>query len=62
MSSSATGNTAIESSSLIGQTPLCVAVEHGLLENASFLLQQGANPDCQNHELDTPLLIGTPCL
>ncbi|XP_041816424.1 dynein heavy chain 12, axonemal-like [Chelmon rostratus] len=40
-----------------GQTPLFLAVERGLLENASFLLQHGAQPDSQDQDQDSPLLV-----
>lgn len=41
-----------------GQTPLFLAVEGGLMENASFLLQHGAQPDSQDQDQDSPLLVG----
>lgn len=41
-----------------GQTPLFLAVEQGLMGNASFLLQHGAQPNSQDQEQDTPLLAG----
>lgn len=41
-----------------GQTPLFLAVEEGLMENASFLLQHGAQANSQDQELESPLLTG----
>lgn len=41
-----------------GQTPLFLAVEEGLMENASFLLQHGAQANGQDQELESPLLTG----
>uniref|UniRef100_A0AAX7V875 SOCS box domain-containing protein n=1 Tax=Astatotilapia calliptera TaxID=8154 RepID=A0AAX7V875_ASTCA len=41
---------------LKGETPLFLAVVHGLRENATFLLQNGSNPDLQNDEQDSPLV------
>uniref|UniRef100_A0A8C2WCE9 Ankyrin repeat and SOCS box containing 14 n=1 Tax=Cyclopterus lumpus TaxID=8103 RepID=A0A8C2WCE9_CYCLU len=41
----ASGSHSVESRTLRGQTPLFLAVEGGLLENASLLLQHGAQPD-----------------
>lgn len=43
---------------LRGQTPLFLAVEHGLIENASFLLKHGASPDIQDDNQDSPLFMG----
>lgn len=43
---------------LKGETPLFLAVVHGLRENATFLLQNGSNPDLQNDEQDSPLVAG----
>ncbi|XP_073324723.1 dynein axonemal heavy chain 12 [Pagrus major] len=40
-----------------GQTPLFLAVEQGLIENASFLLEHGAQPDSQDQEEDSPLFV-----
>ncbi|XP_041836041.1 dynein heavy chain 12, axonemal-like isoform X2 [Melanotaenia boesemani] len=40
-----------------GQTPLFLAVERGLMENTSFLLNQGAQPDCQDLDHDSPLFV-----
>ncbi|XP_037608530.1 dynein heavy chain 12, axonemal-like [Sebastes umbrosus] len=51
------GPGSVESRTLLGQTPLFLAVEGGLIENASFLLQHGAQPDSQDQEQDSPLLI-----
>ncbi|XP_075881309.1 dynein axonemal heavy chain 12 [Nelusetta ayraudi] len=39
-----------------GQTPLFLAVEEGLMENASCLLQHGAQANSQDQELESPLL------
>ncbi|XP_029911918.1 dynein heavy chain 12, axonemal [Myripristis murdjan] len=41
---------------LKGETPLFLAVVHGLRENVTFLLQNGCNPDLQNDEQDSPLV------
>lgn len=43
---------------LKGETPLFLAVVHGLRENATFLLQNGCSPDLQNDEQDSPLVAG----
>lgn len=56
--SSASGPDAVERQTLRGRTPLFLAVELGLVENASILLQRGAQPDTQDHEQDSPLLVG----
>ncbi|KAK1900771.1 Ankyrin repeat and SOCS box protein 14 [Dissostichus eleginoides] len=47
----------VDSRTLRGQTPLLLAAEGGLIENASFLLQHGAKPDIQDCDLDSPLLV-----
>ncbi|XP_060059056.1 ankyrin repeat and SOCS box protein 14 isoform X2 [Erinaceus europaeus] len=39
-----------------GETPLFLAVSNCLLENASFLLLNGCNPNAKNLEGDSPLL------
>ncbi|XP_004070807.1 dynein heavy chain 12, axonemal [Oryzias latipes] len=41
---------------LKGETPLFLAVVHGIRENATFLLQNGCSPDIQNDEQDSPLV------
>ncbi|XP_070759032.1 dynein axonemal heavy chain 12 isoform X1 [Enoplosus armatus] len=51
------GPDAVDSGTLRGQTPLFLAVEGGLIENASFLLQHGAKPDSQDQDQDSPLLV-----
>lgn len=43
---------------LKGETPLFLAVLHGFRENATFMLQNGCNPDIQNDEQDSPLVAG----
>lgn len=48
----------LESRTRRGQTPLHLAVEGGLMENASFLLQRGAEADSEDQDQDTPLLLG----
>uniref|UniRef100_UPI0037E73AA3 dynein axonemal heavy chain 12 n=1 Tax=Semicossyphus pulcher TaxID=241346 RepID=UPI0037E73AA3 len=53
----ASGPDSLRSRSLCGQTPLFVAVERGLIENASFLLQRGAEPDIQDQDEDSPLFV-----
>ncbi|KAM3621335.1 uncharacterized protein V6R79_009782 [Siganus canaliculatus] len=40
-----------------GETPLFLAVGGGLIENASFLLQHGAQPDLQDQDQDSALLL-----
>lgn len=42
----------------LGQTPLFLAAEQGLMENAAFLLQRGADPDSQDQAQDSPLIVG----
>lgn len=49
----------MESLTLLGQTALFLAVEQGLIENVSFLLQHGAQPDSLDQEQDSALLVGT---
>ncbi|XP_068604001.1 dynein axonemal heavy chain 12 [Brachionichthys hirsutus] len=39
-----------------GETPLFLAVVHGLRQSATFLLQNGCSPDLQNDEQDSPLV------
>uniref|UniRef100_A0A3B3DGI6 Ankyrin repeat and SOCS box containing 14b n=1 Tax=Oryzias melastigma TaxID=30732 RepID=A0A3B3DGI6_ORYME len=41
---------------LKGETPLFLAVVHGIRENATFLLQNGCSPEIQNDEQDSPLV------
>ncbi|XP_068453273.1 dynein axonemal heavy chain 12 isoform X2 [Clinocottus analis] len=41
---------------LKGETPLFLAVVHGLRQNATFLLQNACSPDLQNDEQDSPLV------
>ncbi|TDH14463.1 hypothetical protein EPR50_G00045250 [Perca flavescens] len=53
----ASGSDSVESRTPRGQTPLFLAVEGGLIENASFLLQHGAQPDSQDHDQDSPMLL-----
>lgn len=43
---------------LKGETPLFLAVVHGLRDSATFLLQNGSSPDLQNDEQDSPLVAG----
>ena len=47
-----------------GETPLFLAVSNCLLENVSFLLLNGCNPNTKNVEGNSPLLTGkvTPWL
>lgn len=54
----ASGPDSVECRTLRGQTPLFLAVEKGLIENSSFLLQHGSEPDAQDQELDSPLVVG----
>ncbi|KAJ4934491.1 hypothetical protein JOQ06_007284 [Pogonophryne albipinna] len=41
---------------LKGETPLFLAVVHGVRDNATFLLQNASSPDLQNDEQDSPLV------
>ncbi|KAM6924516.1 dynein axonemal heavy chain 12 [Xenentodon cancila] len=47
---------AAECRTLKGETPLFLAVVHGIRDNATFLLQNGSSPDVQNDEQDSPLV------
>ncbi|XP_041655644.1 dynein heavy chain 12, axonemal isoform X2 [Cheilinus undulatus] len=47
---------AVQCRTLKGETPLFLAVVHGLRESATFLLQNGSSPDLQNDEQDSPLV------
>ncbi|XP_054640133.1 ankyrin repeat and SOCS box protein 14-like isoform X2 [Dunckerocampus dactyliophorus] len=51
------GRESVERQTQRGETPLFLAVERGLMDNASFLLQHGARPDTQNQHQDSPLLL-----
>uniref|UniRef100_A0A3Q3KH77 SOCS box domain-containing protein n=1 Tax=Monopterus albus TaxID=43700 RepID=A0A3Q3KH77_MONAL len=53
----ASGPDSLERCTLRGQTPLFLAVERGLMENVSFLLKHGAQPDSQDHDQDAPLFV-----
>ncbi|XP_062871748.1 dynein axonemal heavy chain 12 [Trichomycterus rosablanca] len=53
---SASPQGAAQSHTLRGETALFLAVVHGLRDNATFLLQNGYNPDCQNKDEDSPLV------
>uniref|UniRef100_A0A7N6FAQ2 SOCS box domain-containing protein n=1 Tax=Anabas testudineus TaxID=64144 RepID=A0A7N6FAQ2_ANATE len=53
---SASPSGAAQCRTLKGETPLFLAVVHGLRENATFLLQNGCSPDLQNDEQDSPLV------
>ncbi|XP_069568767.1 dynein axonemal heavy chain 12 isoform X1 [Brachyistius frenatus] len=53
----ASGSESAERRTLRGQTPLFLAVERGLMENASFLLDCGAQPDSQDQDRDAPLFV-----
>ncbi|KAM7421967.1 hypothetical protein PAMA_010171 [Pampus argenteus] len=53
----ASGSRSVELQTLSGQTPLLLAVEQGLIENASFLLKHGAQPDTQDHNQDSALFV-----
>ncbi|XP_008579454.1 PREDICTED: ankyrin repeat and SOCS box protein 14 isoform X2 [Galeopterus variegatus] len=44
-----------------GETPLFLAVSNCLLENASFLLVNGCNPNAKNFEGNSPLLTAVLC-
>ncbi|XP_061837083.1 dynein axonemal heavy chain 12 isoform X3 [Nerophis lumbriciformis] len=43
---------------LKGETPLFLAVVYGRRQNATFLLQNGCNPNLQDDEQDSPLVAG----
>ncbi|XP_012672176.2 ankyrin repeat and SOCS box protein 14 isoform X2 [Clupea harengus] len=45
-----------ESRTPSGETPLFFAAVYGHLRNATFLLQNGCNPDSQNEDEDSPLV------
>ncbi|XP_026204222.1 dynein heavy chain 12, axonemal isoform X2 [Anabas testudineus] len=53
----ASGPDSLECRTLCGQTPLFLAVERGLIENVTFFLKRGAEPDSQDHNQDSPLLV-----
>ncbi|XP_072239179.1 dynein axonemal heavy chain 12 [Leuresthes tenuis] len=53
----ASGPDSVERRTSRGQTPLFLAVERGLLENTSFLLKHGAQPDSHDIDQDSPLFI-----
>ncbi|XP_060931467.1 dynein axonemal heavy chain 12 [Limanda limanda] len=53
---SASAPGAAQCRSLKGETPLFLAVVHGIRENATFLLQNGCSPDLQNDDQDSPLV------
>nr|XP_046240871.1 ankyrin repeat and SOCS box protein 14-like isoform X2 [Scatophagus argus] len=53
----ASGLDSVENRTPRGQTPLFLAVERGLIENASFLLQHGAQLNCQDEDQDSPLFV-----
>ncbi|KAM9814159.1 dynein axonemal heavy chain 12 [Neosynchiropus ocellatus] len=52
----ASGPDVVDQQNQQGQTPLLLAVERGLLENAAFLLRHGAHPDTQDQNQDSALL------
>ncbi|XP_061128470.1 ankyrin repeat and SOCS box protein 14-like [Syngnathus typhle] len=47
---------AAQSRTFKGETPLFLAVVYGRLQNSTFLLQNGCNPDIQDDEQDSPLM------
>ncbi|XP_061796850.1 ankyrin repeat and SOCS box protein 14 [Nerophis lumbriciformis] len=51
------GEEAVEYQTQSGDTALLLAVEGGLLDNVSFLLDRGARPDTRNQDQDSPLLL-----
>lgn len=53
----ASGRDSVERRTLRGQTPLFLAVEGGLMENAAALLDRGAKADCPDQEEDSPLFV-----
>uniref|UniRef100_A0A3Q3M2J4 Ankyrin repeat and SOCS box containing 14b n=1 Tax=Labrus bergylta TaxID=56723 RepID=A0A3Q3M2J4_9LABR len=56
MTFSASPPGAAQCRTLKGETPLFLAVVHGLRESATFLLQNGSSPDLLNDEQDSPLV------
>lgn len=54
----ASSKEAIHKRSNKGKTPLFLAVEKGLIENASFLLDKGGSPSERDNEEDTLLVAG----
>ncbi|KAM9364896.1 dynein axonemal heavy chain 12 [Pholidichthys leucotaenia] len=53
----AAGPDSVECRTLCGQTPLLLAVQEGLIDNASFLLNHGAQPDSQDQDQDSSLFV-----
>ncbi|XP_047195092.1 dynein axonemal heavy chain 12 [Hippoglossus stenolepis] len=53
----ASGPESVERRTFRGQTPLFLAVEQGLIENVSFLLKHGSQPDSQGLEEDSALFV-----
>nr|XP_014349854.1 PREDICTED: ankyrin repeat and SOCS box protein 14 isoform X3 [Latimeria chalumnae] len=51
-----------EQTTLKGETPLFLAVEHGLMDNIQFLLLNGSDPNSKNEEGDSPLVAGANVL
>lgn len=54
----ASGPESVQGRTRLGQTPLFLAAERGLMENVSFLLQHGADPDSLDQVQDSPLIAG----
>uniref|UniRef100_H3DJE7 Ankyrin repeat and SOCS box containing 14 n=2 Tax=Tetraodon nigroviridis TaxID=99883 RepID=H3DJE7_TETNG len=52
----ASGPESVQGRTRLGQTPLFLAAERGLMENVSFLLQHGADPDSLDQVQDSPLI------
>ncbi|XP_043934697.1 ankyrin repeat and SOCS box protein 14 isoform X2 [Protopterus annectens] len=54
----ASNPTVREQTTLKGETPLFLAISHGLVENSNFLLLNGCNANAADWEGDSPLVIG----
>lgn len=54
----ASGAESVQQRTPLGETPLFLAAARGLMENAAFLLQHGADPDSQDQVQDSPLIVG----
>ncbi|KAM3914143.1 ankyrin repeat and SOCS box protein 14 [Leptodactylus fuscus] len=57
MTFKATDYSAWEQETLLGETPLSVAVDHCRMDNVSFLLANSCDPDAKNDAEDSPLVV-----